>query len=324
MLQLQTRGTRIPTGATLTPCDKVSRGSLSIPVGPSGRGLSVLKRLAALIVVTAVCLAAIPAVRTRPPVTASTTDSVPDSRVSTSTEFEKLLTTDPVAVLEASLARFQREVRGYSCILQKQESLAGKPGAVEVIIHAVREEPFAVYMFWEQGEGSAKATLYVRGDNGGRMKVKTRFLVLDTDPNGILPRKSSRYSIEDAGIANGTRRSLRAWRAAREAGTLNVTYLGKQAIPELNGRECHVLKRVCTPAEVDQFRMTDPGIRNPNEFPHEAFSTITIMLDTETWMQIGSVLHRADGSLLGAYYFRDVVVNPAFAADQFTPGILKK
>jgi len=86
-------------------------------------------------------------------------------------------------------------------------------------------------MHWEQGGGSAKATLYIRGENGGRMKVKTKFLLTtDTDPNGMIPKSSSRYSIEDAGIYNGMLRTHRAWKASRDAGTLSVEYLSKSQL----------------------------------------------------------------------------------------------
>ena len=197
----------------------------------------------ALFPVFVICLAAAPA--TRPVIhTDVALEIVGEGRVPTPAEFEELLKRDPVAALDASLARFKRDVRGYQCILQKQECLGGKLGKVEIIRHAVREEPYAVYMFWEQGAGSAAATLYVRGENGGRMKVKTTYFIeANTDPNGLLARASSRYSIEDAGIYHGTLRTWRAWKAARERGELSVDYLGRQKVPELGNRECFVIRR---------------------------------------------------------------------------------
>ena len=281
-------------------------------------------RLLALIPVVLICLAAVPAVSPVVGGAATVAESVGEGRVPSATEFEALVKSDPIAALDASLARYKRDVRGYRCILQKQECLGRKLGKVEVIRHAVREEPFAVYMFWEEGAGSAAATLYVRGENGGRMKVKTTyFLETNTDPNGLIARGSSRYSIEDAGIFHGTLRTLRAWKAARDRGEWQVEYLGRQKLPEL-GRECYALKRTCNPPDVDNFRMADLERRDPAQHPLEAFTTITIYLDCETWLQTGSVLTKADGSLMAAYYFRDVKINPAFEADQFTPAVLRR
>jgi hypothetical protein len=281
-------------------------------------------RCLALFPVILICLAAVPAVRPVVGSAAAAPESIGEGRIPSDAEFAELVQRDPIAVLDASLARYKRDIRGYHCILQKQECLGRRLGKVEVIRHAVREEPFAVYMFWEQGAGSAAATLYVRGENGGRMRVKTTYFVeANPDPNGPIARSSSRYSIEDAGIYNGTLRTYRAWKAARDQGHWHVEYLGRQTIPEL-GRECYVLKRTCNPPDIDNFRMADTERRDPAQHPLEAFTTITIYLDCETWLQTGSVLTKADGSLMGAYYFREVKINPAFEADQFRPAILHK
>jgi hypothetical protein len=275
-------------------------------------------------VLFAVGLGVQPAARLWSPVQSPIAMSSP-AAIPSAIEFDSLVASDPIAAIAAGLARFERDVRGYSCMLHKQERINGDLGNVERIRHAVREQPFAVSMEWLQGGGSAKAALYIRGENGGRMKVKTRFLIVtDTDPNGILARNSSRYSIEDAGIANGMRRTLRAWQAARDAGTMAVQYLGRAAIPELGGRECHCLARTCQPLEVDNFQMSDPIMRSAADSPKDAFAKVTIYLDTETWMQIGTRIDREDGSLTAAYWFQDVVINPLFAAEQFSPLILKK
>ena len=58
---------------------------------------------------------------------------------------------------------------------------------------------------------------------------------------------------------------------------------------------------------------------NPSEKPQDAFSSVKVMIDAETWLQLGSELRRADGELVGMYYFRDVELNPTFGPDQFNP-----
>ncbi len=273
--------------------------------------------------VVLLCMAAVPAT---PVAVSAGPRSEPASlgRVPSVSEFEHMLQTNPVAAFEASLARLQRDVRGYTCVLQKQERLGGKLSEVDIIRHAVREEPFATTMHWEQGGGAAKATLYVRGENGGRMKVKSKyFITTNTDPNGVLPRNSSRYSIEDAGIHHGTLRTYRKWKTACDRGDLQVEYQGRKTVPELGGRECYVLQRTIPAGEVDNFRMADREPRSAKDFPNEAFTQVTIYFDCETWLQTGSVIQRADGSLMGAYWFRDVVVNPMFSPTQFTPAVLQ-
>jgi len=284
--------------------------------------IPMMKRFLMLVPVAVVCLAAAPAAL--PSAVPATVVKAGQGAVPTAAQFERLATTDVIAALDASLARQRRDVRGYECTLQKQECVNGVLGPVEVIRHAVREEPFAVTMVWEQGAGAAKATLYARGENGGRLKVKSKyFIIANTDPNGVLARGSSRYSIEDAGITNGTLRTLHNWSAARDRGELLVEYLGRQAVTEIGGRECFIIKRTIPGGEVDTFRRADTEPRSPQRFPKEAFESVTIYLDCENWMQVGSVLTKADGSLLGAYWFRDVKLNPVFNAQQFTAAILQ-
>lgn len=278
-----------------------------------------VKRLVCLVPVIAVCLAAAPEVG---PLASGGTNlprPVLSKKTLSAAEFEQLLQTDPIAALEASLARFERDTKGYHCTLVKQETLSGKLGGVEVIRHAVREEPFAAYLFWEQGAGSAKATLYRAGD-GGTMHVRTGLGTLSLNP--AMGKSSARYSIEDAGLFNGTLRTYTAWKTARDEGTLKVEYKGRRMVPEL-GRECFVLHRVCDGLAVDNFRMADTTRRDPAKFPKEAFASVTAYFDCETWAQTGSVLKKADGSLFAAYWFKDVKVNPTFSPEQFTPSALK-
>ena len=44
---------------------------------------------------------------------------------------------------------------------------------------------------------------------------------------------------------------------------------------------------------------------------------VVVSIDTETWLQVGTVLKDEKGKLLGSYYFRDVKLNPTFKKGQF-------
>jgi outer membrane lipoprotein-sorting protein len=72
-------------------------------------------------------------------------------------------------------------------------------------------------------------------------------------------------------------------------------------IPEVGDRDCYVLHRICAKPELD-------GVKD-----------VTIYVDAETWLQVGSVLKDDKGLLIGSYYFRDIKLNPEFKKDQFTP-----
>ena len=50
---------------------------------------------------------------------------------------------------------------------------------------------------------------------------------------------------------------------------------------------------------------------------------MTIYIDKETWLQVGTVLKGDGGKLVGEYFFRDLKLNPEFKPDQFLRAALK-
>ena len=67
---------------------------------------------------------------------------------------------------------------------------------------------------------------------------------------------------------------------------------------------------------------------DPKVVANEGFTEVTIFVDAERWVQVGTELYRTepDGTrvLVGAYAFRDVQLNPDFPPDTFTPAGMKK
>ena len=103
------------------------------------------------VILAAVCLAASPAAPVPLRITAEA-ERLPQFDASgtlpSQKEFEKLVTTDAIAALKASITRGQREVRGYRTTFLKQERIGGTLHEPEEIAVAFREEPFAVHMQW--------------------------------------------------------------------------------------------------------------------------------------------------------------------------------
>lgn len=305
-------------------------------------------RALATVVVVAVSLAANPA---RPPAEASGrrqptvfgSDSrqeadAPRSPQQLSADFVlHLAQTDPVAMLEACARHYREHHRGFTATLVKRERIAGTLHPEERIRIAVRDEPYAVQMVWEDGArevrlaglslGKIEGVVYAVGANGGQMTVWRPSAVfaktISLNPVGDQARAASRYSVTEAGLLQATERTLAAWSEMRRQGKLACKYLGTRPIPELGGRVCHEIQRTCDPPEVDPFLSREPK-PNPASAPADAFRTVTVMIDAETWVQVGSELRRDDGDLIGAYYFRDVELNPTFAAKQFTAAGFKK
>jgi hypothetical protein len=174
------------------------------------------------------------------------------------------------------------------------------------------------------GLGKPVRSLYVRGENEGLIKVKTRFLTLNFKPDGKESRDAARYSIEDFGFYFTTLRTHRAWKTARDAGRFHYEFLETRPVTECGGRVCHVIRRTCDPPEVDTFSLAEKGTIDPATHPKEAFGSVVLMFDAETWLQVGTEQKDAKGELVGAYYFRDIKLNPKFDRDQFTPAALTR
>ena len=296
-------------------------------------------RAVAMLTVAGVCLAASPAPA---PVAAGSVAFAPvvlappaSAGPVTDDEFARLAETDPVGMLAAAIRRYRADVRGYTAELHKHERVGGQLHAPEVIRLAVRESPYSVRMVWESGArtvrvfgipSTVEGVLFVAGRNGGKIKVwrPDAFIeYADSPADDRIARTTSRYSITEAGLGHAMERTYRAWADADRAGHLDWEYLGTRPVAEVGGRVCHLVRRTCPAPELDPFLMGGPSEAAASR-PDEAFSTVTIMVDAGTWLQVGSELRRADGELVGSYFFRDVAINPAFAADTFTTAALRR
>lgn len=244
-------------------------------------------------------------------------------RLPSQEQLEQLAKNDPIAFQQACLRRYDREVKGYTFTLHKQERIAGRLGKKEVIEGAFREKPHSVYLHWKEGAKLASKVIYVEGENEELTqrkdeKVKVSMVVVKPaglaalaglqtrDPKGKDARNCGRYTLDEFGIRVGSSRTLGGFETAKKEDALKVEYLGKKKVEELNGRECFILKR--------QYK--EPDVEGVGEQ--------TLYVDVETWVMIGTVLREPDGQLVAEYFFRDVRLNPEFDKDQFSRKILEK
>ncbi len=258
-------------------------------------------------------------------------------------EFEVLARTDPVKMLEKCLVRYQREVKnGFTANLSKQELVKGKLLPREEIALAVRGDvpdpstgktKIEVLMKWISGGHvelgtEVKGTLYVE-EKGGTLdsiitwRPNAPFRKEHAiDVNGPSARGASRYCIRDAGFYRVTMRTYEAWRQRKEADTLQTEYLGRKRIEE-TGVDCYVVKRICKTPDVDAFELGGTAPTDPEVIARDGFGEITVMIDAQRWLQVGTELRKANGELVGAYYFRNVDLNPSFSAKYFSRESLK-
>lgn len=228
-------------------------------------------------------------------------------------EMEKLAQTNVIGFVENCLRRYQREIKGYKGVLQKQERVAGTLGQVEVIDAAFREKPHSVLMIWQKGAGLAERSLYVEGQNDDKLLARpagaiARFAVGDVvrrDVDGADAKSTSRYTMAQFGMKKAAERVLSSLREGKESGDYTVEYLGIQKLKEVGDRPCYTFRRT--------FDKIDA----------EGLKEAVISYDVENWLQVGTLLKLANGDLLASYFFRDLVLNPDFKSDQFTEAALK-
>ncbi|MCE9529719.1 MAG: DUF1571 domain-containing protein [Planctomycetes bacterium] len=225
---------------------------------------------------------------------------------------ELLARTDVIELLRQSLVKCQETANNYTCTLAKQERINGKLNTPEEIEVWFKQQPFSVFMHWKKNVTPAAASLYVQGENKGKILVRPSaaaakiFGYVERPVDAADVKATTRYLVTEFGLRCGTERTYKAWKELRDKGNFNTTYLGlRKKVEEAGGRDCHVILRKCDPPEED------------------GMTEITIYIDAETWFQVGSIL-KAKDDLVGSYWFRDINLNPSFDAKQFLPETLKK
>lgn len=237
-----------------------------------------------------------------PAVFVSPAGTLPDNAA-----MERLAREDPVAFLENTLRLYHRDIKGYTCQLQKQEFIGGSLQPVEVTDIWFREQPFSVLMIWRDGARKADSCLYAEGDNDNKLlarphgAIARRFVgdVVAREVDSADARQSGRFTLNEFGLKKSAERTLADWVTARDAGTLRVEYFGIKNIKELNDRPCFHVRRISDQPEGD------------------GYTELTLYIDTENWMHTGAIARAPGGKLIGEYYFRDVKTNPEFKPGQF-------
>jgi hypothetical protein len=215
---------------------------------------------------------------------------------------EILLHYQPILFLEDCLARYEDEVSGYTATFLKQERIAGRLKPLEKLDIHFREQPFSVHMKWLEGAQLAHSLIYVDRENDGEMVVRPRFVPIPVSraKDSADAKATSRYTIDQFGIYLGAKRTVAAMRDAERRGELHIRYEGLFRVPELNNRPCYKFVR---------------GPYVPLE--EEGVNELTIFIDQQTGMQLGSVLKDDKGELIASYFFADIQVNPEFKTNQF-------
>src|SRR5205807_2321134 len=147
---------------------------------------------------------------------------------------------------------------------------------------------------------------YVAGENDGKLQARSclfgiRGPIVSRPVDGPDAKATSRFPITEFGMYVGAKQTIDAMLAARERNALHVRYLGTERLKQVGNRLCY--KFIRTP-------YNPPEADNVNE--------LTVYIDQETLLQVGSTLRDPDGELIAEYFFRDIELNPTFDEKQFT------
>ncbi len=218
---------------------------------------------------------------------------------------------DPVDFLKECLRRFdERNIAGYEMVMLKQERLGGQLQPSEEIEVRYRTKPHSVVLKWIKGERKATSAMFVEGENNNMLLIHPAGIagrlikVVERDPEGEDAKQSGRYSMREFGLRATMQRTLGGFERAKALGTSKMSYLGVLKVKELNDRLCYAFKRIDAQPQED------------------GFSDVTIYIDKETWIQVGTLLKADDGKVIAEYLFRDIKFNPTFKPEQFTRAIL--
>lgn len=266
-----------------------------------------------------------------PPPETTPPEFTPSEQAPTKTvDFAELARADPVKMLEACLTRYtQNKIKGFRGTLDKHERVSGTLHDREVVRITIQDRPIAVLMQWEEGaQQSVAATLYAEGVTGNQIQTwRPKALIRDwsIDVKGSSARGASRYCIKDSGLYQGMLRTYTAWKERQASGEFRFRYEGTEPV-ERAGRDesgkvvvCHKITRTCLHPEVDSFSLDEKRPTDPKVIERDGFSEVTVFVDAERWLQVGTVLKKSNGELIGEYFFRDVkLATEGFPPDTFT------
>jgi hypothetical protein len=216
---------------------------------------------------------------------------------------------EPLRLLGEARRAFQ-DVRDYTCVLIKKERLRGVMQPDNVVSMKVRNQPFSVYMRWQQPKTLVgQEACYVAGKNDGKMRVLSTGLLqvagwVSLDPTDERTKKNSNHTITEAGIGNLLKRYGKAWEAERP---LNLTRV-KIGEYEFNKRRCARVETIHPGKPDARFA----AYRSVLYFDKETH--LPVRAEVYDWPKQGS---SPDGELMEVYSYINMKLNVGLGDEAF-------
>jgi hypothetical protein len=213
----------------------------------------------------------------------------------------------PLRLLADARQAFQ-EVHDYTCLLIKRERIRGQLQADNVVAMKVRNQPFSVYLRWQEPRSMAgQESCYVAGRNDNMMRVHPTGLAgiagwVTLDPRDPRVLEHSRHSITEAGIGNLLERFGQRWEEERR---LNQTQV-HIADYEYNKRPCTRVETMHPPGGTFLFYRTVVYFDKETHLP--------IRVENYAWPQQRG---GPNGELVEVYSYVDLRLNVQLRDDDF-------
>lgn len=212
-------------------------------------------------------------------------------------------------VAKRGLQNIDANIQDYSAMLYKQERIDGTLNDTEVAYIKVRHEPFSVWMYFLTPH-KGRECLYVEPGDGTKGKLmardcgwRSRFGVVELDPDGRLALKGQKYPIYKLGVRNLT------------AELIDV------ASNDIQYQECEVTTK---PSKINGRAVTMIESRHPTPRSNFRYHIAQIFIDNELKVPIRYAAYlwpENEGEqppLEEAYTYLNIKVNNGFTDSDFS------
>ncbi len=217
----------------------------------------------------------------------------------------KLAKTDPIAILTLCKDHYQKNITDYTGTLRKQERIAGKLGAEQLISFKFKEDPFSVFMQWQKNPGPSDRLLYVEGQNDNKMIVHpTGFLSwiksVKRDPRCKKALQTNLNTCDRFGFARIIDRVLNTLQKAQKQNDIKVKYLG---LDKAGSRQCLAIEAI---------------LKQKPDYP---FTRMILRIDLDYLLPVYIETYLDNGDLRSRYIYTDLKFNTNLTNNDFTPQV---
>lgn len=177
-------------------------------------------------------------------------------------------------------ARFESEVDAYTCLIVKRETIEGKLGPAQYLRLKIRDrrlkdgelvQPLSIYAkFLKPAKVAGREVLYVESERDGDLLVRrggTRLpnLTLKLDPDGLLARTDTNYSIKQTGIRPMLEQILARMESQPDDDQVQIRLF---ADAKVDGRPCrHIEIRQLKRRENSDYQIAKVYVDDELQFP---------------------------------------------------------